>query len=62
MDETKLAEELRKMEQEPLLPVEKTLIRWSLVLGLVSDRHSRLDQQHVLSRLNRLLRSDVMAS
>ena len=34
MDKTKLAEELKKMEYEPLLPVEKTLIRWSILLGL----------------------------
>ncbi|MDH4185075.1 MAG: hypothetical protein OEV92_12685 [Nitrospinota bacterium] len=30
----KLAEELKKMEQEPLLPVEVTLVKWSLGLGL----------------------------
>ncbi len=28
-----LAEELKKMEYEPLLPVEKKLITYSLVLG-----------------------------
>jgi len=27
-------EELRKMPREPLLPVEKQLIGWSLVLGI----------------------------
>lgn len=32
--EPKLAEELKRMEYEPLLPVEKKLIAWSLVLGL----------------------------
>jgi len=31
----KLAEELRKMAYEPLLPVEKKLIGWSLGLGIV---------------------------
>jgi len=30
-----IAEELRKMEAEPLLPVEKKLIVTSLVLGVV---------------------------
>lgn len=34
MDEPKIAEELRKMDYEPLLPVEKRLIAWSLVLGV----------------------------
>jgi hypothetical protein len=33
MEDPKLAEELRKMEYEPLLPVEKKLIGWSLALG-----------------------------
>jgi len=35
MDEPKIAEELRKMEYDPLLPVEKRLIAWSLALGVV---------------------------
>jgi hypothetical protein len=35
MTESKLAEELRKMEYEPLLPIEKKLIVWSIGLGLV---------------------------
>ncbi|HWR51945.1 MAG TPA: hypothetical protein VN428_12605 [Bryobacteraceae bacterium] len=34
MDEPKIADELRKMEYEPLLPVEKRLIAWSLGLGV----------------------------
>ncbi len=34
MDEPKLAEELKKMEYEPLLPVEKKLIAWSIGLGV----------------------------
>jgi hypothetical protein len=32
---TKLADEMRKMHAEPLLPVEKKLIAWSLGLGIV---------------------------
>lgn len=31
----KIAEEIRQMKAEPLLPVEKKLIGWSLLLGLV---------------------------
>jgi hypothetical protein len=31
----KLAEEIRKIEYEPLLPVEKKLISWSLLIGIV---------------------------
>lgn len=30
----KLLEELKETEREPLLPVEKALIRWSLGVGL----------------------------
>jgi hypothetical protein len=30
-----LADEMRQMEQEPLLPVEKKLILWSIALGIV---------------------------
>ena len=30
----KVGEELRKMPYEPLLPVEKKLIGWSLALGI----------------------------
>jgi len=33
---TKLADEMKKMEYEPLAPVELTLIRWSLGIGLGS--------------------------
>ena len=33
--EPKFSEELKKMEYEPLLPVEKKLIAGSLVLGIV---------------------------
>jgi hypothetical protein len=35
MEQPKLSEELRKMEYEPLLPVEKKLIGWSISLGVV---------------------------
>jgi len=34
-EETKLAEEIKKMAYEPLLPVEKKLIGWSLALGVI---------------------------
>ncbi len=36
MDEPKLSEELRKMEAEPLLPIEKKLVAWSIVLGVLA--------------------------
>ena len=32
-DQPKLSEELKKMEYEPLLPVEKQLIGWSIGIG-----------------------------
>lgn len=35
MEETKLSEELQKMEYEPLLDIEKRLIRWSIAVGVV---------------------------
>jgi hypothetical protein len=31
----KIADELKKMDYEPLLPVEKRLIAWSIGLGVV---------------------------
>ena len=34
-EEPKLAEELEKMPYEPLLPIEKKLILWSVSLGVV---------------------------
>ena len=34
MAESKIRDELRTMQAEPLLPVEKKLIAWSLGLGL----------------------------
>lgn len=33
LDESKIAEEMSKMEYEPLQPVEMKLIGWSLGLG-----------------------------
>ena len=33
-DKPRLADELEAMEYEPLLPVEKKLIFWSIVLGI----------------------------
>lgn len=34
-EQPRLAEEMEKMEYEPLLPVEKKLITWSIGLGIV---------------------------
>ena len=34
-EKPRLAEEMEKMEYEPLLPVEKKLILWSITLGVV---------------------------
>jgi len=33
-EEVKIAEEMRKMEDEPLLPLEKKLVGWSIILGI----------------------------
>jgi hypothetical protein len=33
-EKPRLAEEMEKMEYEPLLPVEKKLILWSIALGV----------------------------
>jgi hypothetical protein len=35
MAEPKLSEEIKAMEYEPLIPAEKKLIVWSLILGVV---------------------------
>ena len=35
-EEAKLIDELQKMEYEPLLPIEKKLIGWSIGIGVVS--------------------------
>jgi hypothetical protein len=34
MDEPELSRELRGMEAEPMLPVEKKLVAWSIALGV----------------------------
>ena len=34
MEQPKIAEEMQKMAYEPLLPIEKKLIGWSLGLGV----------------------------
>ncbi|WP_198015354.1 hypothetical protein [Nitratidesulfovibrio termitidis] len=36
LEENKIAEEMQKMEYEPLLPVEKKLVAWSLAIGVIS--------------------------
>lgn len=36
MADPKIGKEMQQMEYEPLLPVEKSLIGWSLIVGLVS--------------------------
>jgi hypothetical protein len=33
-EQPKLSEELKKMEYEPLLPVEKKLVGWSIGIGV----------------------------
>jgi len=35
MEQPRVGEEMRKMEHEPLLTIEKKLIGWSLGLGIV---------------------------
>lgn len=34
--QSKVAEEMRKMEYEPLAPAEITLVKWSLIIGVGS--------------------------
>jgi hypothetical protein len=34
MERSRISEELEKMPYEPLLPIEKKLVVWSIVLGL----------------------------
>ncbi len=34
-EQPKISEEMQKMVHEPLLPIEKKLIAWSLILGIV---------------------------
>jgi len=35
MDDPKLSDELRGMQHEPMLPVEKKLVAWSIALGVI---------------------------
>jgi hypothetical protein len=35
MDQPKLSEELQRMKDEPILPIERKLVAWSLILGVV---------------------------
>ncbi|MFH0780580.1 MAG: hypothetical protein V2B20_01310 [Pseudomonadota bacterium] len=35
-EKIKLSEEMKKMEYEPLLPVELTLVKWSIGIGVGS--------------------------
>ena len=34
MEDPKLSDELRRMEPEPILPIERKLVGWSIGLGL----------------------------
>ncbi|MBI4791861.1 MAG: hypothetical protein HY789_03810 [Deltaproteobacteria bacterium] len=34
MAKPKIADELKKMEYEPLLPAEISLVKWSLIIGV----------------------------
>jgi hypothetical protein len=34
MNDPKLSDELRGMQHEPMLPVEKKLVAWSIALGV----------------------------
>jgi hypothetical protein len=35
MDDPNLSDELRKMEHEPILPIERKLVAWSIGTGVV---------------------------
>jgi hypothetical protein len=35
METPRIADELKKMPEEPLLPIEKKLVAYSLILGVV---------------------------
>ncbi len=35
MDEPKISEELSRMEHEPILPIERKLVAWSIIIGVV---------------------------
>ena len=47
--QSQLADELKKMQWEPFLPVEKKLITWSLCYRRDFARITGLDQLYVLS-------------
>jgi cell division protein FtsL len=34
-EKTKISEELKKMEYEEMLPVEKKLVLWSIAIGII---------------------------
>jgi uncharacterized integral membrane protein len=34
MEEPKISKELEKMADEPLIPIEKKLITWSIIIGV----------------------------
>ena len=34
-DKPRIGDEIRRMEAEPLLPIEKKLITWSIVAGVI---------------------------
>ena len=33
-EKSKVVEEMKKMEYEPILPAEKALVKWSILLGV----------------------------
>jgi len=35
MDDPKISDELRNMEHEPILPIERKLVAWSIGTGVV---------------------------
>lgn len=35
MEDPKFSEEVKKMEYEPILPIERKLVAWSIGLGVV---------------------------
>ena len=48
-DKPRIGDEIRKMEAEPLLPIEKKLIAWSLILGVVLLADPGLDRQFLVA-------------
>ena len=49
-NEARLSEELKAMQWEPLLPVEKKLITWSIALGIVLARAAHLGKLYLLPK------------